>query len=308
MVQAWTGLGSAYLVPDRVEVLRRKMKSVVYRLVGAGTGGSDVIVKSCLRDTAIVERDIYANVLPQILSEPVGYYGFADDGGGEFCWLFLADLRGDEFEAGNLEHREVATRWLARLHTRSANLAAAAELPDRGPGYYREHLQAARLTIRRNYGNPALSPGDREVLDRVLAQFDFVESRWEGIEDACRKMPRSLVHGDFAERNLRIRRGDAGLELVAFDWEVAGWGLPPVDLADADLRLYASAARDLWSSMDFETMLQMVSVCKLLRGGLAASNWTVPSLATEWVEKPILNLSIYQMRIRENLQALGWLR
>jgi aminoglycoside phosphotransferase (APT) family kinase protein len=119
-------------------------------------------------------------------------------------------------------------------------------------------------------------------------------------------MPCSLVHGDFAERNVRIRRNGAGLKLLVFDWEVSGWGLSPVDLAHADLRLYWSLVRDAWSRLDFETLQRQVNLCKLLRGGIAATNWTVPSLTPEWVEGPIHDLIFYYARMTESLRALGW--
>ena len=106
---------------------------------------------------------------------------------------------------------------------------------------------------------------------------------------------------------VRVRRGPDGLSLVVFDWEMAGWGLPGVDLARADVPLYGSLVRDVWSAMDLETLERMAGLGRLLRGGLAASNWAVPDLATEWVEKPINRLSIYHERIQEDLKALGWI-
>ena len=76
VVRAWTGLGQP--APRRVVILRWKQKSVIYRLAGVGSGGSDVIGKSCHQHVAALEHRIYADVLPQMGIESLGYYGFAD--------------------------------------------------------------------------------------------------------------------------------------------------------------------------------------------------------------------------------------
>ena len=304
LVRAWVGLGWGG-VPSRVEILSRKKKSVIYRLVGVGPNGSDVIVKSCRRETAIVEREIYARVLTQLRVDPIGYYGFVDDAQGEFSWLFLEDVGGEEFQRGNPEHRAAAARWLARLHTGSAGLDLD-WLPDRGPGWYLEQMRGARYAIRQNYDNPALFRADREVLDKVLARFDHVESRWGDVERTGAEMPRSLVHCDFAGKNVRVRQNGAGLELFAFDWEFAGWGLPPVDLAYADLDVYGSAVGDVWPLLNPATLPRFVCVGKLLHAGLLASHWSAVSLASERVKQPISDLAVYQFRMGENLRELGW--
>ena len=365
VVRAWTGLG--YAAPGKVEILRRKSKSVIYRLAGVGRGESDVIAKSCWQHNAAVERRIYADVLPRLPIDVLAYYGFAEGEGGaaasgavtsdavgapvpaapgtsvpaaaggsvpagtggsvpaaasgsapaatgagapathRFSWLFLEDAVGEEFEPSNPEHREALTHWLARMHTASSALAAAAELPHRGTGHYLEHLYGARRIIRHNYGNPGLSLADREVIDQILDRLDFIEARWEDLEAGCREIPWSLVHGDIAERNVRIRRDAAGLSVFVFDWEVAGWGLSPVDLAHADVELYASLVRDTWPTLDLETLQRHVNLCKLMRGGLAATHWSAESLTTPWVEKPIRHFIIYYARMTQNLRALGWL-
>lgn len=42
----------------------------------------------------------------------------------------------------------------------------------------------------------------------------------------------TLVHGDFNPRNLAIRYTPLGPRLAAFDWELAGWGLPQRDVVE----------------------------------------------------------------------------
>src|SRR5436305_11193729 len=43
-------------------------------------------------------------------------------------------------------------------------------------------------------------------------------------------MPRTLVHNDFSTRNIALRRD--GLQLVAYDWELATLHVPQRDLAE----------------------------------------------------------------------------
>ncbi|HEX6810219.1 MAG TPA: phosphotransferase [Planctomycetota bacterium] len=303
VVQAWVGLEHGRRLPHRVEVLRRVKKSVVCRLAGVGPGRSDIIAKSCLRETGMVERQVYTHVLPQLPVSRLQFHGLVEVPGTDFCWLFLEDARGDAFAPDDPRHRELATRWLAGLHTGSVALAEVLALPDRGTGYYRGEMRAASRAMRENYDNPALSQQDRELLDEMLAQFDFLESRWDDVDDVCRVMPRSLVHNDFAERNVRIRDGQ---EVLVFDWEVAGWGLPAVDMAHVDVALYWSFVRDVWPALDLETLRRHVTLGKLLRGGIAASKWSAMSLATTWPETA--NLQSYGRRIRHDLKVLGWTR
>lgn len=227
-MRAWTGLGQP--APRRVEILRWKQKSVIYRLAGVGSGGSDVIGKSCHQHVAALEHRIYADVLPQMGMESLGYYGFADGrsdaerdlAGAEaatprhLSWIFLEDARGEKFEPGNPKHRELATRWLSRLHTASSVLTE--ELPQCGTDHYfrasersttnhpAELQQSWIVTCRPRGTRPDPSPVG---LARVAVG---------GSGGNLPHMPRSLVHVDFAERNVRVRRNGADLGLFVFDW------------------------------------------------------------------------------------------
>ncbi len=51
---------------------------------------------------------------------------------------------------------------------------------------------------------------------------------WTDIED----MPRTLIHNDFNPRNIAFRRTAAGLQLCAYDWELATLHLPQRDLVE----------------------------------------------------------------------------
>ena len=307
VVQAWCGMEAERPVPRRVELLRRKNKSLIYRLVGVGENQSDVIAKACIAESAVVERAIYSDVLPQLPISQLRYYGFSEEAEDNYAWLFLEDAQGVELDPSDKAHRDLSTRWLAQLHSSAAELPSRPPVPDRGPAYYLEHMREARAGIEASYGNPELGAAERRVLDRILALFDVVQLRWSEIETLCEQIPQTLTHGDFAERNVQIRNGaDATPTVVAFDWEVSGWGLPVVDLPHADVELYWSLIRDSWSGLDYETLCRALQVGRLLRGGLAASNWSVPSLATPWPLKAIENLRVYDQRMNFAIDAMGW--
>ena len=304
-VQAWSRLQAGRAAPERVELLRRCRKSAVFRLPGVGRGGRDVVAKQCQTQQARDERAIYEALcgLPGAYLE---YYGFVDEPGGD-AWLFVEDARGEPWDRNLARHRELAARWLAALHTTSSRATIAAGLPDRGPAFFREHLTGARRMIRGGFGNPALRPEGRVTLERVLAQLDAVEQRWADVEAACARMPRALVHGDFAKRNVRIRPGGAGSELLAFDWEVGGWGVPGVDLVQVDLPTYRAAVRNGWPELDLPALERLVALGALLRWGCAASKWASQSLDRRFVENAVCDLSTYHERTLRALGALGWL-
>src|SRR5262245_1449710 len=238
-------LGRVRRGPSEVHTLRLKRKSAVYRLGGAGPGGSAVIAKRCPRATARLEYAVYAEVLPHLPVSALRCYGLVEEDG-QSGWLFLEDAGGEEYSPHLGGQRALAGRWLGLLHTAAARVLAAARLPDRGPGYYLEHLRSARDTIGRNRTNPALGAGDRAVLRALLTHCDAVEARWEQVREDCDRMPRTLVHGDFVVKNVHVRPGWEGLALLPFDWEVAGWGVPAPDLVQAlFLDRVASVSPDL---------------------------------------------------------------
>jgi hypothetical protein len=200
-VQAWNRLQLHQVAPARIESLKHKPhKSAIYRLAGAGPAGVNVIAKRSLAAAAKTERLIYEEILPRVPLPALRCFGSVNDEDPQFCWLFLEDAGNDPYQPLLPEHRAAAARWLVVLHTRTCDLEAVAQLPDRGPAFYLEHLRLARVNIIRNLGNSALKPGDRVVLEKILAQFDFLESRWDRVREFCDGKPQTLVHGDLKEK------------------------------------------------------------------------------------------------------------
>src|SRR5438094_9572348 len=91
---------------------------------------------------------------------------------------------------------------------------------------------------------------DSALFCRLIAHLDSLELLWGELEEICSLMPRSLVHGDFVDKNLRICDAATGPRLLVFDWEYAGGGVPAADLpqfidrvASPDLSHYCSSLR-----------------------------------------------------------------
>src|SRR5438309_2124780 len=76
----------------------------------------------------------------------------------------------------------------------------------------------------------ALTEEERRQLHILQRLIDRLHSRWDSICGVCGNAPRTLVHGDLSGKNLRLCKTDAGPQIVALDWETAGWGLPAADL------------------------------------------------------------------------------
>jgi len=319
-VKAWSALQPERVEPEGIGILKERSlrKSAVYRLAGVGPTSAAVIAKRCRQADAVIERTIYEQVLPHLPITALHYYGFVEERDGEYCWIFLEDAGREEYSPFIEEHRTLAAQWLGLMHTSATRVTATAHLPDRGTGHYLEHLRSGRARIRRNLANPALDADDLVILETIVSQYDGLVLRWGQVEEFCEGLPRTLIHGDFTGKNVRVRTGQAGIVLLPFDWEDAGWGVPAADLAQSpplltgfsanpDVATYWSVVRDHWPSLDLLTIQRLVNCGKMFRC-LAAINWNARGLAYEQVEWAMSDMRIYQAALVDALQAAGWER
>ncbi len=305
-VGAWRALGAGPM-PERLELLRRRDKSVIYRLPDVGRAGSHVIAKQSPWDVVHDERAAY-EMLETLDVPRLGYYGFHPEPSRVTGWLFLEDAAGTPWDPNDALHRQLCTGWLAAVHSASARRDGARLLPDRGLGWYRMHLDGCPARIREGFSNPHVPHEAHGVLDDMLHLLDAVAEHWAEIEAGCASMPLALTHGDFAERNVRIRHDPEGVRLLAFDWEVAGWGLPGVDLVDVDLPAYAEAVRGAWPELEVEGLRRFAHLGQLLRGGVVSTSWASESLRTHWTRDVLAEFPHYARRILDAFDALGWRR
>ena len=315
---AWSQLQLTRIGAERIQVLKKGSRSTVYRLEGAGPGGVPVIAKRSRRAQALIERVLYEQVLRALPMASLAYYGFVDEPIGEFAWLFIGCADGQPYSAAIREHTELAARWLSLLHTAGAAMAIAARLPDRGPGYYREHLASAQRNLRLHLGNPAFTDADVAVLETILKQCEVLACHWGEVERQCEEVPRTLVHGDFAPKNMRVRSEHADCVLEPFDWGSSGWGTPALDLAQAalplgarndwgspDLDVYRAAMCDAWPRLDRQDLEFCAALGKAFRCLYCVARES-EYLGEPWFEKPLLNMRIYRSGLTQALQVAGW--
>jgi len=323
-VQAWRRVCPKAGEPNFVEVLQDVKKgnsrSCIYRLAGVRHERTAVIAKRCIAYHAHIEHTIYEEILSHLPSSGLTFYGCVDEPETDSAWLFLEDAGSDRFAYSVEEHRKLAARWLGEMHVSAACIPALSRLPDRNSQHYLDHLRFARQLIQRDLGNSALSPPDLQVIGEILSQGHFLESRWDRIEELYHRFPQTLVHCDFAEYNLRVRVSTRGINLLAFDWEMAGHGVPAPDIAelsgrgvprrrlssdlpDSELIAYCSVVRESWPNADLTAVRELAELGAVFRS-LAAISWESESIARGWW--PIKEFYGYQVDLAVALEHLGF--
>jgi ATP-binding cassette, subfamily B, bacterial len=325
-VKAWLSLDGS--MPRHVVDLKpgkRFRKTASYLLESAGPDNSHVVAKLCVRKTAEVESAIYGKLLPRLPMPSLRFYGTARNGDSDYCWLFLEDAGSDRYSPVDPEHRRLAARWLAMLHFYAPEMEDA-DLPDRGPRHYLVHLLGARDELTRQVRRQQ-DPEGAQVLEDLLFKLDVVESRWSELTAFCDRLPRTLVHGDFVPKNLRLSKNGAGVALTIFDWEMAGIGVQAPDLAqllepersavargqrskrierfsaNPSLETYRSMLSVAPNEPDPETVELSAAVGNLLRC-LAGIDWTCSQATTSWT--PVQDLQIYSGWLGNAMQMVGW--
>ena len=298
-IRAWRRLTGTAGRADRVDALKNEEKSAVYRLVGIG-GGESLIAKRCEPQCARIERIVYEDVLPCLPLPSLRYYGSLDEG--DICWLFLEDSQGVECLLDDADNQALAASWLANLHAAAAKVPKPPDFPGRGPADYLAELRAAQQTIRNSMGNPLLATDDSSVLESILRAGDALCQSWNRVADFCAEAPSTLVHCDFHGKNLHLRPGLLGPELVPLDWEYAGWGPPAVDLPEVDLRQYHRAIAHAWPSLSFPA-LQSIAEAGAVFQWVSAVNWAATHLPSRYVEKGMCRMRCYEAGIPQILMA-----
>ncbi|HXK34430.1 MAG TPA: hypothetical protein VNM91_10505 [Dehalococcoidia bacterium] len=298
----WAGIGGAHV--DAVTVLKPpKRKSAVYLLRDAT--GRDVVAKRASAVTLRTERDIYSllNALPVA---SITMLGFAEETAvDDEAWLFTAYAGGAPFSPHDDAHRSAVADWMAAVHTAAAQHANAVSLPDRGIGHYRDVLCRAESTMRGARANPALTASDLRTLDRILRWCDMADRAWALLDGVTSVLPRTLVHGGFGAKNVRVA-GDGQRRLwpLAFDWEAGGWGTPAADLAAADPDAYHAGLRAAWPGVSRAAVGRLASVGRLF-AALSAIPGEERSLHNRWSQRVMAKMRVYEVRLARAITELG---
>jgi ATP-binding cassette, subfamily B, bacterial len=304
VLEAWRTMAPRRTPAVRVDVLKvpkRSAPSGVYRLLSR-RGRALAVAKRSSAPGLAVERALLERVLPLLpVRTPrfLGYVELADE-----AWLFMKDVGDGRYTPDDLV---LTTEWLAELHASGARLGDNVELPDRGPDHYRLHLEAARTTMVENRARRWLTDVDRALIDRAITMCGRIDACWNRLEDVCAQFPRTLVHGDFAAKNLRVRRRGRSTELFVLDWEMAGWSAPSADVAflagSPLLEHYCDVARAHGYEVDYEHAGDLAAVGVVFRW-VAGLDWASRSLRYPWVDEALRKIEYYVPSLDTALSAV----
>jgi len=295
---AWSKLKPRGPPPKAIKLRaidRARFYSTIYCLQGVGVGGSDVIAKNSKRQSMLIERRIYQEILPTLPITRLHCYGFIEDKETNSFWIFLEDAGGENYKESLFLHRTLASRWLGILHGATGKMDLAETLPPVGTDNYLSCLNSTRQNILDNINNPSLRSDDVLLLESIIGHCNAIETFWDDIECFCAQIPPCLVHGDFIQKNARVRIDETGPSIFVFDWHSAGWGLPAEDVAGLDIYIYWKKIREYQPDV-----YKDILIIKKLKGrGMIFRylDWIHGAsfgLAYEWVEKTIQDLKTYE--------------
>jgi hypothetical protein len=266
-IRSWSELSGRRPGPARVQLLKNEHDRKVWRLIGLGPGGSNVIAKLNPKADLATEHRIYHEALNRLPLPAADHLGLLDDKEDSLCWAFLEDMRGIPYSPDEREHGRVTAEFLAVLHTSGFEILRDVQLRDRGPSYYRHCLQAGRRRVRSALDHGHLTQAQRNVLTGILEQCDYTERRWLRLQQFCGSIPQTFVHGDLGEGNVCLRPGLPEPRIVLFDWVSAGWGFCGIDLTpdNLDLEAYSFIVRKVWPTLNVKTCRDMSAVGQLFR-------------------------------------------
>jgi hypothetical protein len=319
-VLAWCQLAGGCAAPERVVVLKRKAKGAVYRLVGVGLDGTDVIAKRCRRDKGVVERLVYQELYPQLPVPTLHFHGSVEEQDGEFWWLFLEDVGDEPYRPDLSQHRTLAGRWFGLANGIALELDLQSQLPDRGPDLYEGFLRDVCEALPARAADPSLDAAGRADLAEIVAMCERVARHWDRVEAFCADIPRTLVHGDCLRKNVHVRSTAAGPSLVPFDWGGAGWGLVATDLGqlalpyrgprpqDPDLAAYLAEVEGRWPGLDRETVEQLANLGQMF-WCLKVLSREIPAFDYEWstTEATLANFRCYARALADAMRQASWL-
>jgi thiamine kinase-like enzyme len=279
-----------------------QQKSAIYHVEIQSTSNTSVVAKRSKLAAGTVERVVYEDILPHLSLTSPRYYGFTHEKNGDYCWLFLEYIHGVPLWPENELHRRAAAQWLGRLHASTASIPSAHHLPDGGSDRYLGHLRSARQVIGQLRDQPNFACMS-DLLMHLIELLDRIQASWESIAAHCNVMPRTLVHSDFAPKNIRVVGRGEEITLYPFDWELAGFGEPVADLSEIDIAVYEDEVSHVWPGWSIANVRQCALVGSVFRL-LASVDWSGDRLRFGWNTKAAHQLILYTTWLEQALHQL----
>jgi Ser/Thr protein kinase RdoA (MazF antagonist) len=330
-----TGLAATGFPPDaarEVVTLQDEKRRSVYRVRVTGRPYDTLIAKRAPTAEALREVPFYTRVVAALGLPALAMYGAVEDAEHAETWLFIEDAAGEPYDRNDPRHAELAGSWMGRFHAAGATTPLPElVLRDRGPVHFGAHVVAAGLELERNGGNPALGRDDVELVHALLGLVRSLEAEWPEVVTFMAQFPATFVHGDFKPDNLRIRSNAGGADLVVFDWNEAGRGVPALDWSRflvsmnsvdgtagtaprggapsihrlaPNLDTYLDAVRPVWPHLDRETVQRLGLFGELFHCA-ASVRWESARLAYSWIDGPVANLGFFRIWLEELMAELG---
>jgi aminoglycoside phosphotransferase (APT) family kinase protein len=187
------------------------------------------------------------------------------------------------------------------------------------------HLRDGQEIIGAILARSKLATDEHQALLVLQRLIEKMESRWGSICAVCAIAPRTLVHGDFSRKNLRLRKTARSAEIVALDWETAGWGPPAGDLPHSPVRRspadkpnaasrwngtvplehYAACAGRRWSGQrarDLERLARVGTIFRLVAG----IRWAGEQFSSGGTQHGIAKLRWYAELLPQTLAGVDY--
>jgi hypothetical protein len=275
------------------------------RLIGVGQNASNVIAKRSQPAVAHVEQLVYEEILSNLPLPTVHYYGSTHQQGSRYSWLFLEDASRERYQPNNLEHRIAAAKWLGITHISTLQLGQLAQLPIRDSEHYLKILRRSRSKIQSFRSDPSFDSGEVQLFNAIEAHCEKLSRIWEQFRIICSGSPNTLVHGDFISKNVAVRTTEAGITILPFDWEKAGWGNPAEDISRVDIPSYWDIVQNAWSEVSIHTFIRLASVGKIFRC-LVYMEWISSQLEKNTMEQPLYHLERCHTWLTDLINTLPW--
>jgi aminoglycoside phosphotransferase (APT) family kinase protein len=217
------------------------------------------------------------------------------------AWFFLEEAVGEDYSLDLPSHAQLVATWLGALHTTTIDSGLKHPLPAKPASHYFSRLCALHERLNERRGECPDSTKDAVRLKKTGEACRALKAAWPQIEEWASVLPMTLVHGDLAPENVKVRATPEGGEVLAFDWEKAGYGNPAVDAVRVDAETYWQAVRSSWPTVDRQKMEQALGCGAIFH--TLSKDAIFRTLSKDW--RSTKKLKNFCKKIDVGLSALG---